>query len=284
MAAASGVGPSEEPLSTEEPRGRVTVDEHGRVVTIDEAAAAALGGDAAALVGRRLGEADDDAGIAVVSTVAHELRSPLTSIRGYSSLLRNRWERIEDVDKRMMLDQIALDAERVTRLIDELLDISRLASGRMALAPTPVDLGATARSVAKAVALTLPDLDGEVAVVGDEDGPVVASADADKVVQVLTNLLENAAKYGGAEAIRVELGRDAGEVSVTVRDRGPGIESAETARIFDRGYGGSRDRPSGTGLGLWISRGLVEAHGGRLTVESAPGRGAAFTFTLPAGD
>jgi len=262
----------------------VTVDDRGVVVGLDDRARLALGGGADELVGRRLADLGDEAAIAVVATVGHELRSPLTSIRGYSSLLRNRWDRIDDADKLTMLDQIGRDAERVTRLIDELLDIGRLSTGRLTLAPVPIDLAATAWSVLASVAVAHPELDGAATVVGDDDGPVVALADADKVVQVLTNLIENAAKYGAAAGLRVEVApvREAAEVAVTVRDRGPGIDPADLERIFDRGVGAGRDRPTGTGLGLWISRGLVEAHGGTLSATSTLGSGSAFTFTLPA--
>lgn len=228
----------------------------------------------------------EDPAIAVVSLVGHELRSPLTSIRGYSSLLRNRWDRIDDADKQAMIAQIGHDAERVTRLIDELLDIGRLTTGALTLAPGRVDLVELARMVMASVAAAAPELDGEVVAPAEV---VVATADADKVEQVLTNLVENAAKYGSPEGLRIEVGpapvaddRPA-MVAVTVRDRGPGVAVDDRDRIFDRGFQGERDRPTGTGLGLWIARGLVEAHGGTLTVDADPAHGGAvFTFTVPA--
>jgi signal transduction histidine kinase len=274
-----------------EPLGAVTVDGRGAVVDLDDRARAAIGPEADALLGRHLADLLDEPAIAVVSTVGHELRSPLTSIRGYSSLLRNRWDRIDDADKRMMLDQIGHDAERVTRLITELLDIGRLATGQLSLARAEVDVAEVARTVLASVGAGAPELDGEV--VGETDARAVA--DADKVEQVLTNLVENAVKYGDPSGLRIEIAvvgagegggeakaAEVAEVAVTVLDRGPGVAPEDRDRIFDRGYQRERDRPTGTGLGLWISRGLVEAHGGRLTVTSGPEGGAAFTFTLPA--
>ncbi len=217
--------------------------------------------------------------IAIVSAVGHELRSPLTSIRGYTSLLLNRWDRLGDDDKKMMLGQISHDAERVTRLIGELLDISRLETGRLHLNRRAVDVAETAKRVLAAVAMQHEELDA--AVNSPEDLPAV-DADADKVEQVLTNLVENAVKYGSASGLRIEAVVDAAaSVAVTVRDQGPGIAAADLVHVFDRWFQREHGRPTGSGLGLWISKGIVEAHGGTLTVESTEGQGAAFTFTLP---
>lgn len=223
------------------------------------------------------------AGIAVVAAVGHELRSPLTSIRGYTSLLLNRWDRLDDDDKKLMLGQINHDAERVTRLINELLDISRLETGGLTLALRAVDLGELLHRVVASVSGSVGDLDARIDI-GD-DLPAVL-ADPDKVEQVVTNLVENAVKYGSPvglviEASVVEGGDGASAVAVTVRDQGEGIEPTDLDRVFDRWFQREQGRPSGTGLGLWISRGLVEAHGGTLTAASPPGDGAAFTFTLP---
>ena len=219
-------------------------------------------------------------GIAIVSAVGHELRSPLTSIRGYTSLLLNRWDRIGDDDKKLMLGQISHDAERVTRLINELLDISRIETGRLHLSLRPFDVAQAAKSVLTSAGVAHPELEATVAF--DAALPEVP-ADGDKIEQVLTNLVENAIKYGNPVGLSVE-GHlvDGGAVAVTVRDRGPGIPSDDLPHVFDRWFQRENGRPTGTGLGLWISKGIVEAHGGELTVVSAEGAGAAFTFTLPA--
>lgn len=218
-------------------------------------------------------------GMDVVSTVSHELRSPLTSVKGYTSLLLHRWDRLPDEQKRLMLEQVHHDADRVTRLVGELLDISRLETGRLVLRRQMVDLGALARSVVETVGMAYPELRGEVDVAPDV--PAVY-ADPDKLEQVLTNLVENAAKYGDPVGVRVVGRVDDGHVSVAVSDRGPGIAPDDLPRVFTKFFRREHGRPTGTGLGLWISRGLVEAHGGSLTVSSNPGEGATFCFTLPA--
>jgi PAS domain S-box-containing protein len=232
-------------------------------------------------------------GIEIVSTVSHELRSPLTSVKGYTSLLLNRWDRLKDDQKRMMLEQVNHDADRVTRLITELLDISRLETGRLVLRRQMVDLPALAASVVTKVALEYPELDvSEVFAAGF---PRVY-ADPDKLEQVLTNLVENACKYATPRGLRITgnvLPTGAGgqasgdgddEVSVTVTDRGEGIPATDLGKVFTKFFRRAEGRPTGSGLGLWISRGLVESHGGRLTASSVMGEGTSFSFTLPLVD
>jgi PAS domain S-box-containing protein len=217
-------------------------------------------------------------GIEIVSTVSHELRSPLTSVKGYTSLLLNRWDRLNDDQKRMMLEQVNHDADRVTRLITELLDISRLESGRLVLRRQLVDLAAVAASVVEKIHMEWPDLECELAF--PADFPSVY-ADPDKIVQVLTNLVENACKYASPKSIRVEGGVEDSAVSVSVHDRGEGMPETDLAKVFSKFFRRAETKPTGSGLGLWISRGLVEAHGGRLTASSIPGTGSTFRFTLP---
>lgn len=220
-------------------------------------------------------------GIEVVSTVSHELRSPLTSVKGYTSLLLNRWDRLDDEQKRSMLEQVHADADRVTRLITELLDISRLETGRLRLRCQMVDIAALAEGVVEKVRIGYPEL--EVAITFPGDLPRVY-ADPDKVEQVLTNLLENAAKYADSPDVRVEgtFDPERKELAVAVHDVGKGIPPAELPRLFNKFFRGSEGgRPSGSGLGLYIARGLVEAHGGRMAAQSRLGKGSTFTFTLP---
>lgn len=217
-------------------------------------------------------------GIAIISTVSHELRSPLTSVKGYTSLMLSRWDRLKDEQKRTMLEQVHHDADRVTRLVTELLDISRLETGRLVLRRQMVDLPELAGSVVEKVSMAIPDL--ECAVSFAVDVPHVY-ADPDKVEQVLTNLVENGAKYGSPKGMKVTGVVDGGDVVVAVRDVGPGIPADDLPRVFTKFFRRDHGRPTGTGLGLWISRGLVEAHGGELTAESTVGEGSTFRFTLP---
>lgn len=281
---APDAGPAAEPGSRSG-AGRLVIDVEGNVVEVDGEAAELLGATAEEITGRAVGDVlgSGTDGVAVVAAVGHELRSPLTSIRGYTSLLLNRWERIADDDKTLMLNQINHDAERVTRLINELLDVSRIETGRLSLSRRPVDLVELSTAVVASVGVTVPGLGVEIDIPG---GCPTVPADPDKIEQVLTNLVENAAKYASPTGMRIEA-HIAGEderpsaVAVTVRDAGAGIAPEDLPRVFDRWFRRERGQPSGTGLGLWISRGLVEAHGGSLTVASPPGEGAAFTFTLP---
>ncbi len=237
----------------------------------------ARSGDGVVVSARPVG---DRSGIAIISTVSHELRSPLTSVKGYVSLLLNRWDRIEDDKKREMLAQVHHDADRVTRLVTELLDISRLETGRLVLRRQLVDVSALAASVVDKVRLTYAELDCDVRVPAEV--PEVY-ADPDKLEQVLTNLVENAAKYGSLRGMVVTGAVDGGFVRVSVADSGEGIPAEDLPRVFTKFFRRDHGRPTGTGLGLWISRGLVEAHGGELTATSDPGQGATFTFTLPTG-
>ncbi|MFI5982829.1 ATP-binding protein [Streptomyces sp. NPDC051555] len=223
----------------------------------------------------------------LIATVAHELRSPLTSVKGFTATLLAKWERFTDDQKRLMLETVDADANRVTRLIAELLDISRIDSGRLEVRRQPVDIAtAVARHVQALtangqapdrflvrVASPLPDL----------------WADPDKIDQILGNLLENAVRHGeGTVTIEVApapAGASATKndnemgTAVTVTDEGPGIPEDSMRRVFTRFWRGSKR--GGTGLGLYIVKGIVEAHGGTITVGRGPGGGAEFRFILP---
>ncbi len=218
-------------------------------------------------------------GIRIVSTVSHELRSPLTSVRGFTSLLLKRWDDVGDSDRKEMLGQIDKDARRISRMIGELLEVSRIESGKVSLNRENVDLAALAASVIEKVKMGYPDLEASVTAPADM-APVWV--DADRVEQVLTNLIENACKYASPVGIEVRLAEVADDVEVTVTDRGPGIPAADLPRLFQQFFRSKEGRPTGTGLGLWICRGLIEAHGGTLTASSTEGRGTVFRFTLPA--
>lgn len=224
------------------------------------------------------GPDDDASAIEIVATVSHELRSPLTTIKGFTSLLLSRWDSIDDDRKREMLEAVRADADRVTRMISELLDISRLEAGRLRLARRWLEVEPAVRRVVAEVSMTDDRLAVEVEV---PDGLPEVLADPDKVGQVLTNLLENAAKYADPATVRVTAARDGDAVRIAVADRGEGIPAEDLPRVFERFFRRDEGRPTGTGLGLWISRGLVEAHGGTLTASSRVGEGSTFAFTLP---
>jgi signal transduction histidine kinase len=218
----------------------------------------------------------------LVSTVAHELRSPLTSVKGFTATLLAKWTRFTDDQKRVMLETVNADADRVTRLITELLDVSRIESGRIEIHRELVDLPEQARKV----------MAGRVAAGESEDrfrvetGPDLPETwlDADKTFQILANLIENAVRHGaGTVTVMVESARigDAPGVEVAVRDQGQGIAPELAARVFRQFW--RVKRRGGAGLGLFIVKGLIEAHGGTIAVHQAPGGGAEFRFTMPAG-
>jgi signal transduction histidine kinase len=218
----------------------------------------------------------------LVSTVAHELRSPLTSVKGFTATLLAKWERFDDDHKKLMLQTVNADADRVTRLITELLDVSRIDAGRLEIRKQVVDLES---AVSKAVA-------GRIAAGDDEElfcvqvvtGLPETWADPDKLQQVVGNLLENAVRHGDGTVtvtVRPTAVGDAAGAEITVGDEGIGIPEERAARVFARFWRGNRR--GGTGLGLYIVKGLVEAHGGSVAVERAPAGGALFRVLLPAG-
>jgi signal transduction histidine kinase len=235
-------------------------------------------GQGGVVISIRASDAQGPSGIEVVSTVSHELRSPLTSVKGYTSLLLNRWDRLGDDQKKMMLEQVHHDADRVTRLVTELLDISRLETGRLVLRRQLVDLSKLAGQVMEKVAMEYPEMECRV---DFPDSMPRVYADPDKLEQVLTNLIENAAKYASPKDMQVVCEVSDGTVQVSVKDRGEGIPEADLPHVFRKFFRRDHGRPTGTGLGLWISQGLVEAHGGHLTVSSILGEGSVFSFTLP---
>jgi TrmH family RNA methyltransferase len=219
---------------------------------------------------------------ALVSRASHELRSPLTAVKGFSGVLVNRWDRLDDDKKRSMLVDVNREAERLARMIGELLDMSRVETGRLALQQRPIELAALMGGAIDDVRAEFADL--EVAVELPDDAPPVVG-DPDRLRRLVANLLENAAKYGGGEDVRVTVDTSgvaaAGVVALTVRDGGPGLTAEEVERIFEPLAGPAGGRPSGTGFGLWLARAIAEAHGGDLVVAATPGAGTAVTLTLP---
>ncbi|WP_443057277.1 ATP-binding protein [Streptomyces sp. NBC_00669] len=223
----------------------------------------------------------------LIATVAHELRSPLTSVKGFTATLLAKWERFTEDQKKLMLETVDADANRVTRLIAELLDISRIDSGRLEVRRQPVDIAAAVRHHVEAHVAAGQSAERFAVRV---PGPLPALwADPDKIDQILGNLLENAVRHGDG-TVTIEVTRAAGiggddrtteGTAVTVSDEGPGIPEESMGRVFTRFWRGSKR--GGTGLGLYIVKGIVEAHGGTISVGRAPGGGAEFRFILPVG-
>jgi len=230
---------------------------------------------------------------AFLSSVSHELRTPLTSIRSFSEILL-RYDEVDPQDRQEFLEIINAESERLTRLINDLLDLSRIESGRMVWHDDLMSLAEVIREAAKSQHCALQEKSLRLALDIPDDLPFVF-ADRDRIQQVITNLLGNAIKFsfdGGEIQIRAELfqgkrSREASEwISVSVSDRGLGIEEKDRELIFDKFRQGLNDhlteKPKGTGLGLAICREIVERFGGKVWVEAAPGQGSVFRFTLPA--
>jgi PAS domain S-box-containing protein len=213
----------------------------------------------------------------LISTVSHELRTPLTMIQGFSELLLTRSMAPER--EREALSRINASSERLARLIDDLLSVSRIESGRLVARTAPLDLAEVAREV---VALFADQRQVDVSAI--KDLPLVM-ADRDMVVQILTNLVSNAVKYSPEGApVSVAIGWAADTVVATVEDRGIGLSREELSKLFQKFARADRKEVrevGGTGLGLYITKSLVEMQGGRVWAESEPGRGSRFSFSLP---
>jgi len=221
---------------------------------------------------------------AFVSTVSHELRTPLTSIKGFISTLIQDAEGFYDKDTvhefYTIIDQ---ECDRLTRLISDLLNVSRIEAGRaLDLNPRPVQLSELVDKVVAAQKSYTSK--HEFAIDMEPDLPVIV-ADMDKVDQILTNLTSNAVKYSPNGGIITVSGRKSdGMVRLSVTDQGTGIPKEHLDRIFDRFHRvDNRDtrKVGGTGIGLYLVKHLVEAHGGKIWVESEVGKGSSFIFELP---
>lgn len=222
-----------------------------------------------------------------VATMVHDLRSPLQAMMGYGELLRDRGERLTPAQRAQAVDAVLEQGERLQRMIGEVLGAASTEAGKE-LRREPVDLGrllSEARQLVGAVSGAERD-DRPVRLFGLSD-TVLVDGDAEALRHVLTNLVENAVKYSPpGSPIDVQLERGGTEVVVRVTDHGPGIPEDEIGEVFERFRRAERTKSGGVGLGLYIVRTLVQAHGGRVWVTSTPGEGTTFHVALPvpAGD
>jgi Na+/proline symporter/nitrogen-specific signal transduction histidine kinase len=214
-----------------------------------------------------------------VSTITHELRTPLTSIRAFTQILLDNPD-VEGDQRARFLGIITKETERLTRLINQVLDLSRIESGRAEWHESSVDMREVVADTVTGMSQVFEERNIRVEMRLPE-GVRAVKADVDRMIQVMLNLLSNAAKFCRGH-IEIALTEQAGGLRVDVRDNGPGIDPADHAVVFDK-FRQARDQADakGSGLGLHISRQIVEHFGGRMWVESAPGRGACFSFTLP---
>ncbi len=218
-----------------------------------------------------------------VATASHELRTPIAAVYGAVRTLRRPDVEFSDEDKEIFLKIIETEGERLGSLVEQILVAGQIDAGTVRVSERPVDIVALADAVVTSARVRAPE---NVELVLDANGNVPPlECDEDKLRQVLVNLVENAVKYspdGGL--VRVEVGAENGHGRIAVHDEGLGIPADEQRRIFEKFF---RLDPSltrgvgGSGLGLYISRELVERMHGRLTVASEPGRGSTFTVELP---
>jgi len=215
-----------------------------------------------------------------VSTVSHELRTPLGFIKGYTTtLLRNdaEWDSAARLEFLKIIDE---EADRLRELIDNLLDSSRLESGTLSMTLEPVRLSTLLRDTVSRAQALYPGMPLRIDV---PDELPILQVDATRLSQVLDNLLSNADKYAQGAEVSVSARVEGPAVVVRVRDLGPGIPPQHQARLFERFFRvpGAKSMIRGTGLGLYICRKIVEAHGGEILVESVAGGGTCFAFSLP---
>ncbi len=218
-----------------------------------------------------------------MSSVTHELRTPLTSIRAVAEMMHDDPDMPND-RRQEFLDIMVRESERLSRLVGQVLDLARIEAGHAEWHNSDVDMAAIVDQAVASMAEQYADRNARIEMSG-ERRPGLIRADADRLIQVLLNLLSNALKYLPDEdgKVRIHIADTQEGVTVTVTDNGPGISEAEQAEVFDkfRQVGDRRRRQGGTGLGLPISRQIIEHFGGRMWVESVPGEGAKFSFFLP---
>jgi signal transduction histidine kinase len=230
-----------------------------------------------------------------MSMVSHELRTPLntlyleTQVRKLH-LTKGNLAPFEPAKLPAMIERDQRQIQNMVRLIDDMLDVTRLRSGALSIQPKPFDLAAMAARVVDSLGQQAEAVGSTITL--HAAGPVQGMWDEFRVEQVLTNLLTNALRYGGGKPVRVEVGVAAAsagfagaapQASMTVRDGGMGIATADQERIFEQfeRTADSKKHAAGLGLGLYITRQIVRAHGGEISVESQPGAGAVFRVTLP---
>jgi signal transduction histidine kinase len=224
-----------------------------------------------------------------VSTVSHELRTPLASIRMHAETILEAIADLSRDEVRDFVAVIAQESERLSRLIADTLDLSRLLAGRRPIQRAPVDLTEVVERVAGTLAPVAAGKGVAVEVVPAAGRDAVVPADRDAVIQALTNVLGNAVKYAGrgnrqetSGRVRAEVRPADEEVAVEVADTGPGIAPEHLPHVFEEFYkADATGAEEGTGLGLAITKAIVEGHGGSVHVESEVGRGSVFTLRFP---
>jgi len=216
----------------------------------------------------------------LLDTIAHDFKTPLTAIVGSLTSLRSEQHRLAGEDRRELIETAYEEAVRLTRFVNDVLEMARLEAGGVRLRREPTSVREVVQQAQTAVREAMGPRSCTVTI--PPDVPRL-SMDGVLVSHALANLLENAAKYadGHHAGVAARVDPAAHELSVAVSDRGQGIPPDDVSRLFTKFFRSAEGRPTGSGLGLYIAKGLVQAHGGRLVAESAVGVGSTFTFVLP---
>ena len=221
----------------------------------------------------------DEIRAALLSSVSHDLRTPLATITGAATAILDHGDKLADVDKAELLASIRDEAARMERLVGNLLEMSRLSAGPIALRREMVPVE---ELVGDALGRIEPQLGARVVATPSHVGELLVEGDPVLLAQLLFNLLENAARHTpDGTSIEIEAGSSAEGVRISVVDSGPGLPAGDTENLFHPFVRGAGARGAGTGLGLAICRGIARAHGGELWAERAHNGGAAFTLLLP---
>jgi two-component system sensor histidine kinase KdpD len=218
----------------------------------------------------------------LLSSVSHDLRTPLATITGAVTTILEEGARLADGTRHELLESVREEADRLNRLVQNLLEMTRLESGALQLKqelhPPEEVIGAALSRLAKRLAQR------RVTTRVPPDLPLVPMDDV-LIEQVLVNLLDNAVKYTpAASPIDIIATATDRNLTIEIADRGPGLPAGEEEKVFEKFYRGEPEGARGAGLGLAICRGIVRAHGGRIWAQNLPGHGVAFLFTLPIGE
>jgi signal transduction histidine kinase len=213
-----------------------------------------------------------------ISIVSHELRTPVAGLLGFLQTTLDHWDGMAEDERRRAIGRSLSSARRLHALTRDVLDTGAMEAGGLSYSFSPTELRDEVSSAVLATQDLLPD---RVIRLTLPDAPVWVSCDRERITQVLTNLLDNAVKSAPGSPLDVSVEARGDVAVVSVADQGPGMNEAELGRVFDKFVRGRTSTPAGTGLGLYICRQIVTAHGGEITAHSEQGRGATLSFSLP---
>jgi PAS domain S-box-containing protein len=219
-----------------------------------------------------------------VQITSHELKTPVTSIKGFVQVLKKRHQKEQREQDIMMLERIENQSETLVNLIEDLLDVTRIKNGSLPYHFHLLDLTAYLQEVIATYETIYPTHTFEFT----SSGPAFISGDKDRLAQVVSSLLNNAIKYApGKTLVQICIGKDSGRTKLSIKDQGPGIKADQQERIFERFYGIPtlpKESYKGLGIGLYISKEIIEKHGGKIGVTSDFGKGSEFWVTLDSKD